>query len=184
MRKNVMNSGDKIRLEQMYKMYRKRMWYTAFKILNDGYEAEDAVHEAFIRIANSFKNMPHDVESLKTLSYLIKTVKNVSLNMLYDKNKRDQLVAIDELFGLHDDQELDRYIIQIEEHERLVAAIETLPEIYRYVLYFSLVNELPPKEIANLLGREPGTISVQLHRGKKQLLDILKREINDYDKIE
>ena len=45
---------DKVRFEHAYYRYRKLMHREAKKILKDGHRAEDAVQEAFFRIARNF----------------------------------------------------------------------------------------------------------------------------------
>ena len=49
------------------------------------------------------------------------------------------------------------------------AAMGDLPPIYRPVLSLYLSNEEQPEEIARRLGRAPGTVRVQIHRGLKLL---------------
>ena len=44
---------DKNKLERLYELYRLKMWYTANRILSDGFLAEDAVHDAFIGVAKN-----------------------------------------------------------------------------------------------------------------------------------
>ena len=45
---------DKKKFVQFYEAYRGLMHYTANRILQDDFAAEDAVQEAFLRIAKNF----------------------------------------------------------------------------------------------------------------------------------
>ena len=48
-----------------------------------------------------------------------------------------------------------------------------MPTTYRDVLYLLIVEQMSEKEIAELLGRKPGTIHQQVRRGRT----ILKEEL-------
>lgn len=43
---------ERSKFEQIYEKYRALMFYRAKQILRDDRDAEDAVHEAFVRVAN------------------------------------------------------------------------------------------------------------------------------------
>ena len=53
-----------------------------------------------------------------------------------------------------------------EDYERLLQAINSLPDRYREVLMLRFVQELSVKEIAKLLGRKEWAVRKQLARGK------------------
>ena len=44
---------DKSKFEQIYEAYRGLMFHVAFKILEQEQDAEDAVHHAFVKIAEN-----------------------------------------------------------------------------------------------------------------------------------
>lgn len=56
---------------------------------------------------------------------------------------------------------------------RVAAAIRSLSAPYREVVDAHLTEGLPPRDIAPTLGRPPGTVRVQLHRGLEQLREVL-----------
>ena len=51
------DDDDKDRFEELYKKYRIGMYKIAFSILHNNEDAEDAVHEAFLCIANKFQKI-------------------------------------------------------------------------------------------------------------------------------
>ncbi len=57
----------------------------------------------------------------------------------------------------------------------IAAALDGLGEPYREVLILRVVHGLAPTEIAHTLGRAPGTVRVQLARGRERLRDALPR---------
>jgi len=77
-------------LEKLYKMYRGIMLQRALGVLGDHALAEDAVHEAFIRIERHikrFENMKPDERQYLCLTI----VKNAALNMLRDRRDIEAL---------------------------------------------------------------------------------------------
>ena len=63
------------------------MHWTAEGILHDEHLAEDAVHEAFLRIIQNFHQI-EEILSPKTRSFVVIIVRNAALNM-QKKRKRD-----------------------------------------------------------------------------------------------
>ena len=59
---------------------------TAFSVLHNREDAEDTVHETFIRIAKNMKSIDNPM-SERTLSYVIKATKNNAINLLNKNNK-------------------------------------------------------------------------------------------------
>ena len=57
---------------------------------------------------------------------------------------------------------------------QITEALNQLSEDYRMVVYYSDVEGLPYKEIAEIMDTPLGTVMSRLHRGRKQLRDLLK----------
>ena len=63
-----------------------------------------------------------------------------------------------------------------EEHERVQAAVERLPALYREVIELRYVAELSSPEIATLLGTPPATVRTRLSRALARLRTVLVPE--------
>ena len=59
-------------------------------------------------------------------------------------------------------------------------AVKKLPVNEREAVHLFYIEKCKISEIAKLLGRKEGTVSSDLHRGKKHLKEILKEEY-DFD---
>ena len=69
----IENDKDKSKFEQIYEAYRGLMFHTAFKVLTHGQDAEDAVHHAFVKIAENITKISEPV-CPKTKSFVVTIV--------------------------------------------------------------------------------------------------------------
>ena len=57
--------------------------------------------------------------------------------------------------------------------DEIRAALAELPEEFRMAVYYADVQDLPYKEIAEIMDTPIGTVMSRLHRGRKQLRELL-----------
>lgn len=72
---------DKSTFEQIYEAYRGLMFHAAFKVLTHEQDAEDAVHYAFVKIAENIIKISEPV-CPKTKSFVVTIVENSGAIML------------------------------------------------------------------------------------------------------
>lgn len=166
---------DVSKFEQLYKTYKNRMYYIANSILKDSYLAEDAVHNAFLRLINNLEKI-EDVNSHKTKGLIVIIVKNVSID-IYRKNKkeRDNTICFDNLEQINGYDEIDKNDLGY-----LEIAISKLPENYNQVFLLKFSHELTDLEISEVLGIKPDNVRKRISRGREKLKNILKQmEVNN-----
>jgi RNA polymerase sigma-70 factor, ECF subfamily len=84
---------------------------------------------------------------------------------------RRKMVEIPDDLGRHDAERA--------EAERVLRAIQALPEAYRETLVLRLVEGLSGPEIAEQVGLTPESVRVNLHRGMKMLRERLGLKVDD-----
>ncbi len=164
---------DLIRFEEAYYEYKGLLHYIAKKILQDEHRAEDAVQEAFLRIAKNF----HKVGNIKTTStknFFILITRRVCLNLLEREEKFS--TATEEEISLFENSYTpgslpDSFAGEAE----LIRQILSLPESMRSVLYLQAVYGFNAKETANLLGISVGAVWKRTSRARA----ILKKELEE-----
>lgn len=166
--------SDREKFALLYDKYKKKMFYTAYSVLNDTYSAEDAVHEAFIAIARNI-NKIGDVNSIETASYVCRAAKTRAINILNAKKREAEFgrsLGEDEDISF-DEPEFERICAECEISE-IADCINKLKTPYREVIVLRYLDDMSPRDIAEILGRKPETVKKQLLRGKAMLKETLK----------
>lgn len=78
---------DRSKFEQLYEQYKQLMFYTAFQILKRPQDAEDAVHHAFLSIAENISKIS-DPDCPKTRAYIVTIVERKG-TVIYDETEAD-----------------------------------------------------------------------------------------------
>ena len=168
--------GEKGKFEVIYYIYRDMLYMCALGIVKNSADAEDVLHDAFIKIAKNIKQID-DINSKSTAAYLAVITKNTAYDRLR-RLKRLNETPIDDCFLAADDTLIEE-IAEKTEYEKLLAAVKSVPPPYNEVLFLHYVNEMPVKKTAALLGRKVSTVKMQLVRGKKLLLQALRGQENE-----
>lgn len=162
---------DKDRFEKLYRMFKQDMYAIAYSILNNKEDAEDAVHQAFIAIANNFEKV-NKIPSQEIKSYVVIISKNTALNF-YKKNKRiaSHRIELNDNIAVDDIDFLEQY-----EYDQLVKVISELPEIYKDVIFLRYLEGFTSKEIAGMLSITSESVWKRLERAKKLLKEALEKD--------
>lgn len=158
--------------EEIYYTYRKQMFLMANSILHNSYDAEDAVHDAFIAIARNMKNIERITNHDDLRNYVLKASKNYALNMLKRNMKYQKCDDVDVKYDLGDNTFLDTLCEKMA-YQEVLATVNQMDSRYKEVLYYHYILEFSVPEVAELLDRKVATVKQQLIRGKKLLLDLL-----------
>lgn len=166
---------EKDKFEQLYIKYRKLMFYVSKEILHDDFLAEDAVHNAFLRIIKHLEKI-NEISCHKTKSFMVIVVENVSKD-LYNQRTNDRKIYFDDVdYDIIDDCDMEENIIQQINIEDIVKKIEMLPNTYRDVLMLKCIHELTDKEIATLLDISPAAARKRIERARQNINELCKEE--------
>jgi RNA polymerase sigma-70 factor (ECF subfamily) len=179
---NLIDSpDDQDKFTQLYGNYKQTMFFVANKILNDKYLAEDAVHEAFLRVMKNLHKIS-DISCPQTKNFLVIIVKNIALTMKTLKAKKEILMADDDLeWAAENSYNLEDECLSKINIETIVNEIEKLPEIYKYAVYLEYMMDMNIAEISEMLSIPKETTKKRLQRGRKLLIEkIVKAGVNIY----
>lgn len=175
---------DEAALRTIIRQNNQRLFRLARSIVKDDAEAEDVVHETYIRAFTGLAKFRGE-------SRLSTWLTRIALNEAYGRlRRRRTAVAWESIEATHDmDAEIipfptfasqgdpERTMAQHEITQIVERAIDALPDPFRVVLVARLVEEMSIEETASLLELRPETVKTRLHRARMLLRADLERQI-------
>ena len=171
--------GEQSAHTEIYRCYYKAMYNTAFRILNNSFEAEDIMQESFLTAFSKLSTFKSESKYGKDFvpfgSWLKRIVINKSLTQLNKNNKiefkRDTLKTVDALSELQEEElETDYQKITA---KQILEGIKKLKTNYSLVLNLSLIEGYDNDEIAQILNTNNQQVRTTISRAKKKLKEQL-----------
>lgn len=166
---------NKESFEQLYKLYYKKNYLLAYKYLRNQEQAEEIVHDVFLKLWNNGR----EISIKQSLgAYLSRSIINGSLNLIKQQQRLDAHVesfryAIDEAEEFNDDAQILEDKLQ-----RLEQAIETLPPRCKKVLMMSKFDHCKQQEIADALDISVKTVKNHLTLGYEKIRMLMKKDLS------
>jgi len=142
----AVRAGDADAFGVIVERYQQVAFRAAYLIVRDGAAAEDVCQEGFIR---AYRQLGRFRSGEPFRPWLLRIVTNVALNDVRARGRRRGLFA-------------------------RLAAIEELPPDDRVVLYLRHFLDLPEREIAEAIGKRPGTVKSRLSRARGRLRRVVE----------
>lgn len=165
--------GERRAQELLYRQYYKAMYNISFRLLNNRFEAEDVMQEAFL---SAFLKIRAYRGEVTFGSWMKRIVINRAIDVLRTRKmvfeevtEKTEDLAVDGAWNEADQHEIDLAV------ERIREAIEKLPDGFRVVLSLFLFEGYDHIEIAQILNISESTSRSQLARAKKKLTGMLKQ---------
>lgn len=159
---------DRALLQQIYDQYEPRMYRVALQVLKSSALAEDAVHDAFLKLIKHFSEI-RKISCKELEPFVVIIVKRTALDLLKQEKRLTSLEdGWDPRAGSGPETETA--------YHRLVELIRSMPDTYREVLELRCVLEWSNKDIARRLSLSENAVAVRLMRGKALLQNKLEQE--------
>lgn len=154
----------------------------ALRLSGSADQAEDLVQETFLR---AYRAWDQYTRGTAAKSWLFTICRNVFLRRVERAQRHDRLVEetvdrsgpvtepVNPLWSSVDGIDPEGKFFESIVDDRIVEAIEALPEEYRTAVVLSDVEGLPYAEIAELMDVPVGTVKSRLFRGRRQLQRVL-----------
>ena len=136
-------------LEGIYRSNADRFYAIAFSRLQNKHDAEDAVQEAFLRIAKNPQNL-FKIPAHKRVAYIDVIIRNVSCDMLRAKNKKSE-TELDENYSSGSDIP-EEIVIDGISAEELINFIMSMPQAKKDVMFLKISLGYSNPQIAEALG--------------------------------
>lgn len=180
-------SSERAFAESVYKIYGKKIFILAFRILKNNEEAEDCLQDVMKNIvsnADVFISVPP--ENLKSL--LVKCTQNAAIS-IYRRVKRRRAHELplspsgdDTVADVSYDGAPAEALINKENKSRLEALIDDLEPHQREAVIMKYKMGMKNNDIARVLGISESVLNMRLYRAKKKLLKTREDELYDIKK--
>ncbi len=165
---------DQAAFGELYERYVSKIYNYIYFRTGNHHDAEDLTARVFHRALVHIETYVE--RGVPFQAWLYRIAHNLVANWHRDRTRR-KVVPLDEFIaaGLRSDAPEDTTLAQ-EEKERLIAAIQRLPEERQQLLILKFVEHLSNQEIGEIMDRSEGAIKSLYHRTLLALRDELTAE--------
>ncbi len=167
-------NGDDNAMEEIVKLYKKKVYFLAYDLMGNQADAEDLVQDVFLKAYSSIKRFRGD-SRFSTWLY------RITVNRSIDLRRRKANVII------NDSEELDEQVFTVDEKgdsgtedphqqfnnaeiaEHIRRALRNVSPREKTAFVLKHFNELPIAEVANVMGVSAGTVKSLLFRAVQKL---------------
>jgi RNA polymerase sigma-70 factor, ECF subfamily len=178
-------AGDMTAFDRLIEKYQRRAVAVSYRLLGNIDDAMDVCQEAFVR---AFRSLGSLQEPERFGAWLMRIVSNLSLN--YRRGRRTNLsLTTDDDEASVEDRMADRSSrgrhaaqdsLQRAELEKAIStAIEALPEQQRLALILFAIEQIPQKEVAEILDCSVEMVKWNVFQARKNLKQTLAEYIEE-----
>ena len=152
---------------ELYKTHYKRLYNTCLRIVGSPMEAEEATHDAFLKL---FAKM----EALSDEAKFYGWGRSIAVNTAIDRirRKKIQFEAVEKLHLVEEEAPVNKEELQLSV-EKIRKSLMSLPDGYRIILSMHLFEGYDFEEIAIILNIKEVSVRSQFSRGRQKLLQIM-----------
>ena len=157
---------DRSKFERLYEEYRGLMYHVAYEILHNRQDAEDVVHQAFLKIAEIIETVDGTI-CPRTRGYVVTIAENKAIDLHRRKQKHPHEQLNQDYVGI---------TIEYEGSNVLTQCMAKLPAHYREVLLLKHYHGYSSKETAKILNLSEANVIKIDQRAKQQLRTLCQEE--------
>jgi len=157
---------------QIYDQYIEKIYRFVYLKVNSQETAEDITSKVFLRGWEVFQSQNAEIKNPSAFLYQI--AKNAVIDHYREKG-RAKLVSVDASPQMADPgtNAHDKAILNADVNI-IKKAMQKLKKEHQDIIIWHYLEDMPIANIAKLLDKPAGTVRVMLHRGLKDLKDIIK----------
>jgi RNA polymerase sigma-70 factor (ECF subfamily) len=170
---DAIRSGDVNAFETMFRTYYQPLCRYAYSFVHETEEAEEIVQSSFI----SFWEKKESIEITTSVkAYLYRAIRNACLNNLKHEKVKLAFAQHQAYSGSKQDESSEQTLLHDELEQKIMAAMQKLPEQCRIIFKLSRFEELKYQEIADQLNISIKTVENQMGKALK----IMREQLREY----
>jgi RNA polymerase sigma-70 factor, ECF subfamily len=162
-------AGDASAFDELVRRYQRPLYYLALRYVRVEADAKDLAQRTFVKVFGALSGFRAD-SSFRTWIYRIAI--NLCLNHLRDRKREEIRGELGDALPAPGAGG-ERALLDRERGARLRDAIAELPPKQRMVLELRVYDELPFREVAELVGCSENSAKVNFHHATRRLRAIL-----------
>jgi RNA polymerase sigma-70 factor, ECF subfamily len=177
---NQIIKGNSNLFKIVIERYQSMVFRTCMGFLHNKQDADDLTQEIFIQTYQSLSTFKGNSSSS---TWIYRIAINAALNKIRKTSKSSLFQRLDSIFGAEKNKEYlfpdfnnenPENILINSEHRNLVQkALNSLPENQRTAIVLSKYDDLPQKEIAEIMNTTEGAVEALIQRAKANLREKL-----------
>ncbi|MDQ5893661.1 MAG: hypothetical protein QG640_673 [Patescibacteria group bacterium] len=153
----------------IYEAYADAIFRHCFFKVSDRERAQDMTQQAFMQFWTYMKD-GQNVENPKALLY------RIAGNLAIDWYRKKKAESLDNLIdaGFEPSDSRGENIEQTAEFKNVLRLLPQISQDEQNLILWRFVEDLSPKDIAEILNERENTVSVRIHRALERLKDLMK----------
>ena len=158
----------------LIRQYQASVFRTAMGLLHNKEDAEEIAQDVFVKVYQSLSSY-NGKAAFSTWLYRI-TV-NTSLNFLRKKKRKTFWAALADMLQVaSNDKSAEALLTERSDNAVIQQALDALPEKQRLAFVFTKYEELPQRQVAEIMNISEGAVEQLVIRAKNNLKKILEKE--------
>jgi RNA polymerase sigma-70 factor (ECF subfamily) len=180
--------GDREAFAELVRRYKSPIYHFILRQVRQGNTAEDVTQDVFLRVVQSAAEFKHEARFSTWLYTIARNLcvdhlrkqthrRHPSLDQPSQSNGADSRPLAENVADVHPRASVERSAVAGEVADRIVQAVEALPEEQREVFLLREVANLPFKEIAQVTGVGENTVKSRM----RYALDRLQEALSEFE---
>lgn len=171
----VETDEDREKVLHIYNNYYRLMSYIINIFVDNPEDVADLTQDCMLRIIDNLDII--DVSDKSRAKGLFATIARNAAAVFLKQKQNKEIEYNDEIYNSFASEEnIEDYVISNDTYQKILNAINTLPDVYKDVCRLKYVFNYREKEIALLLDLSQATVNQRIFRGKQELRYLIRKE--------
>jgi len=169
----------------LYDLYRDKMYRIAYSIVKDIHLADDAVHDAILKILPNI-SVDADLTSVHMANYIIIAVKHAAIDIRRKQKKDAENISfgyeINTVFTEADEIAIENMKRKYGFSDEMMAILRKLRDVDKDIICLYYINGFQTSEIASMLNLTEVNVRKRMSRTRKKLAKLIEKEESSNEK--